>query len=713
MMKTNTYLACALCIILLALLNSCGSDDALPPDTTAPTNIMLTLNDLSANSSTDPIRISNTLEIKINATDDNGVTKVEVFIDNQKVNEDNSAPFELDIDVTPFETGEHTLKVTASDAAGNASSTEETVFIDNTMPSITNISLENDIIIGGDDNPVTFEVTDDAGIANVTVFINETNIADITDATYESIIKTSTLEDGNNEIKIVATDLTGNISTISQNFVVDNTGPEIVINAIAEGQIIDKLFSFEPMITDAYSEVASVEVLFNDQQVQFFDNISDLKFDFDPENYTVGNATFKFIAIDNLGNSSNYEITVENKRILLILEVPDNLIQQSTIEYWAFISGADGTHISTQQITNSTSEVKFHSNGEFLNIDTFTLTLLNYDNGDNNSLYSIQNLTRDTPGRIDLFGPKESNVLQTGLQYPISGFPDFTSIRGNAIDHDGITSNNEFFANSYDPIWDSNAETQYSYVYAINSNTGDYSYEKIAKPFPNDYTLDINNFSVENVEQKTVELTNSNQNIFLTLYGYDNELAFTTDSFHEIFFGSIGNGIANYSLNNSFNNYRHRISTNDYITERTGVPLTSYSKPNWNLDYSQNQNTISLTKDGVEHKVGQVYINNQSNFETRYSWTIVFDSQDQDTVIIPTIPEELSHLNFYTFSKSNDFEVRQVEISNYVGINSYSEYLNLVVKENKDYKEVSDQVDSVYKVINNSTALFIFWNYPF
>ncbi|MCK8523818.1 Ig-like domain-containing protein [Aquimarina sp. D1M17] len=694
------------------MLASCGTDDNLPPDTIPPSNITLTINDLS-DDNTEPIRISKNLDIKVNAEDDRGVSKVEVFIDNQKINEDVTAPFEISVDVNSFETGEYTLKISVSDEAGNTASKEETIIIDNTIPSITNLSIANGTIIGGDQNELTFEVIDDTGIEKVNIYINDNNIEEITDDSYLVNIPTNDLADGNNEIRIVALDLTGNTSTANLNVVIDNSGPEITLESITEGQIVDALINFNPNVTDTFSEVITLEVLYNDQQLKLFNEVSNYSFDFDPEIYPVGAGNFKFIATDALGNSTTKEIRVENKRLLLTLNVPDNLVQQSTVEYWAFVSGADGKPLDTKQITRDISELKFYSDEEFTNDDIFTLTLVNYNNGNSYGLYSIQNLTRETPGKINLFGPKESRVLQLNVNYPSSGFSNTTSIRGRAIDHNGVEINDLFNISSFDPIWDENAGTEYSYVYANDPVTGNYSYEKIEKPFPNDYTLEATNFSTENIEQRTVEMTNSNQSMFFRLFGFDNEIAFNTDSYHEIFFGSIGRGTANYKVNTSFHKYRHRIALNDYITERVGLPSATYTRPNWNLDYSQNQNTISLTKDGQEHKVGQVYLTNQSNFDTRYSWVIVFDSQNQDNIVIPTIPEELSHLTLHSYSKSNTFEVRQVEISKYKGINSYSEYLNLVVKENKEYKEVSEEVDSIYKVINNSNALFIFWNFPF
>jgi len=64
----------------------------------------------------DTIRLQTT--IQANASDDDGITKVEFYVDNSKVNEDTAYPFEYTWDATTVEDGERVIKVVAFDTIG-------------------------------------------------------------------------------------------------------------------------------------------------------------------------------------------------------------------------------------------------------------------------------------------------------------------------------------------------------------------------------------------------------------------------------------------------------------------------------------------------------------------------------------------------------------------------------------------------------------------
>ncbi|WP_109301652.1 Ig-like domain-containing protein [Aquimarina sp. AU474] len=700
MKKNRNRIASVLFIVLLSILNSCGSDDALPPDTTPPANITLTLNDVAGDDNT-VIRISNTIQVKANASDDVGVFKIELFIDNQKIAEDTTAPFELTADVSSFETGEHILKVTASDAAGNTASKESNIFIDNTMPSITNLSIENNTILGGDENTLTFDVTDDAGINTVAVLINSVSIAEITNEDYEVIIKTNALEDGNNEIKIVATDDTGNVSTVIQNFVADNTGPQIEVSNLVEDQIIDKILNFKPEITDIHSEVVSLEILFNDQQIKLFENISNFDFDFDPEIYNVGPGVFKFVAIDNLGNQTEKIITSKVLRALLRLEHPTNFINQYTSEFWIFASNPDGTTISAQQIERGTNQTVLYAPGEFNTSDEFMITFYSHENTvdsrTSSRISTIQNLTRVLPETITI-SDLDRSVGVISQEFNNIGFPESSIVRTEGKDHFG---NKLSQTSSFEITQGVTLGDIYWYYYDFpDANGASYKYLKVNTPLANDFVLKFSDFGTTNVEFKTL-ITNSNKDVLLRIFGFETQEDFNNNEFHEIYRNyNINNFTGNpvgYPLINSFSKYRHRISFGDYTTEREGPPLATYERPNWTIDYNLVNNNLNLTKSGDGHTLGRAWLRNSNTIPTEYSWTLVYDSQKTSEVILPDLPEELAHLNFYNFLKSNTLEVSQVELTAYQGILSYEEYVNQIIRYKKNYYQESDYVDSIYK----------------
>ncbi|TAI48237.1 Ig-like domain-containing protein [Flagellimonas allohymeniacidonis] len=150
----------ALLSLFLLFFLSCSSDsgeETPQPDTQAPT---VDFNIAGATSSgSTPIVVSNEIIINVDARDAGGVAKVEAFIDDQKVGEDTSAPYQIVIDVTGFESKlaqtskfkNYTLKITVTDTSGNTSSKEQLINIENKTPLITinfppNQPLNSDIV---------------------------------------------------------------------------------------------------------------------------------------------------------------------------------------------------------------------------------------------------------------------------------------------------------------------------------------------------------------------------------------------------------------------------------------------------------------------------------------------------------------------------------------------------------------------------------------
>ena len=130
--------------ITLTALLSCSSDssDTTPePDTVAPT-LDFTISGTSSGS--EPIVVSNQMEININAQDAKGISKVEAFIDDEKVGEDNTAPFTIVVDLSGYavksltaKSQNYILRVDATDTSGNIASKEQMITVINETPLIT------------------------------------------------------------------------------------------------------------------------------------------------------------------------------------------------------------------------------------------------------------------------------------------------------------------------------------------------------------------------------------------------------------------------------------------------------------------------------------------------------------------------------------------------------------------------------------------------
>lgn len=104
-------------------------------DTTAPT-LSFSIADAETTSN-EPITVSETIEVNIEATDASGISKIEAFIDNEKVGEDITAPFSISIDISGYSSTSgksysdlnSILKIVATDKEGNEATLEQDIII--------------------------------------------------------------------------------------------------------------------------------------------------------------------------------------------------------------------------------------------------------------------------------------------------------------------------------------------------------------------------------------------------------------------------------------------------------------------------------------------------------------------------------------------------------------------------------------------------------
>lgn len=121
----------------LVLLSSCGDDDDVTPDTTAPE---VTIEGLANDAS-----VNGTVAVSLDA-EENDLDKVEIYVDGTLVTTLTSSPFQYTWDSNTVPDGAHTIKVVAYDKAGNKTEQQVTVAVANTLVSfsIRDNQLETD-----------------------------------------------------------------------------------------------------------------------------------------------------------------------------------------------------------------------------------------------------------------------------------------------------------------------------------------------------------------------------------------------------------------------------------------------------------------------------------------------------------------------------------------------------------------------------------------
>ncbi|MDP2314147.1 MAG: Ig-like domain-containing protein [Pseudomonadota bacterium] len=132
------------------------------------------------------------VEVSASASDDQGVLKIQFFVDNGLLLEDESVPYGLDWDTDEFDEGPHTLEAVAFDTAGQSSETRITFSVDRTSPTVAITShAEGDTIRGTE--VIDVDVADESELAWVTLQVDGVDIETLTEAPFSWGLDTSVL----------------------------------------------------------------------------------------------------------------------------------------------------------------------------------------------------------------------------------------------------------------------------------------------------------------------------------------------------------------------------------------------------------------------------------------------------------------------------------------------------------------------------------------
>lgn len=658
------------------------------------------------------IVVSNQIEVSIDAKDANGISKIEAFIDDEKKGEDKTAPYNIVIDVSAYASKEYTLKISATDLAGNNSSADKIIDIDNEVPVITDVSLIQDSVLTGSENRFVFNVSDNEELSSVMVYVNSELFADIKDENYELNIDTKALQDGENNLRIEAKDPAGNTGSYTVNFIIDNTGPTLTLNSITENQILDEFILLQPEIVDAYSEVASVEVFLGDTSIFLFDeNSNNYDMDFVPDNYSVGTTVFKLMAIDSLGNESVLEINIEILRLLIKVALPEGFLSPHWSGFWIFASEMNGVPIAAKSVGAEDRIVKVHAPLEFDFDKKYMLTFLADENTNPNSfnrITNIQGITRSSLSEINFNLPQRKTVVSNAT-VSMAGFGTNETAAGDGLDyafnHYSSETSGNFELTSLNTT--NNASSDY-FLYSTSLEGFPYAYLSFSEPLANESTINKTDFNTNTAISNAIfNITNDPgiSNSQLTVKGFRTNADLQNGIYHNIYSGSPQKvfGIEyEYYFCSNFDSYSHQLILDDYLTTRKGLPNNTYNIPDWSIDYLQNGNEITITKSGTEHVLGRLQL--LPTIGEDYIMTILFDSQNTDIVTLPQIPEEMKDLYIYNVAQNQGFDLNQIHFSSYNAITSYTDYLDSIIKENRNENEVSDIVETKMKARNGTSG---------
>jgi len=157
-------------------------------------------------------------------------SRVEFYIDGTLSSTDASSPYQSATwDTTAYSNGDHSLKTTAFDVAGNSASSTVTVTVDNADPAVSISSPAAGTPVKGTVT-VAAGVTENSNVDRVVFTINGSDHID-TAFPYEYSWDTTGEADGSTDIDAVVYDSAGNTGTSTINVTVDNTLPTVFFGA--------------------------------------------------------------------------------------------------------------------------------------------------------------------------------------------------------------------------------------------------------------------------------------------------------------------------------------------------------------------------------------------------------------------------------------------------------------------------------------------------
>ena len=341
-------------ILITGLFIFTSCDDPVEPDTTPPTVVIT--------SPVEDATLSNATTIRVDATDDTGVEKVDFLIDGQIIGTDTEEPWEHLWQVSYYADGEtHSILAKATDEAENIGQSDLVhVFVsENAQETPILISPENNEIIT-ETNIVGLTWSSIAGAEEYIVIVSSSN--NFTDTEYsittsDTTVTTDVLTEGMHYWKVRAKNSLGNYGEWSSYFTFEITGPEAPTllspengEVIADAEIADLVWSTSEF-AETYDIIVSSSNNFTDTEYSITTSDTTVTTDVLIE----GLHYWKVRAKNSVGNYGEWS----NVFIFRIGELPIQMVTLSggTFEMGDIWGAGSSNELPTHQVTLSSFEM--------------------------------------------------------------------------------------------------------------------------------------------------------------------------------------------------------------------------------------------------------------------------------------------------------------------------------------------------------------------
>lgn len=289
-----------------------GLDGAAPGDTQPPV--------VNLTAPVDGAMLSGVVSVQVSATDDVGVTRVEVYVDGGLLTTLSSAPYSYSWDTGAEANGSHQLRAVAFDAAGNSATDDDTTVTiqggvnDTTAPSVNITTPASGASVSGAVT-ISAEASDDFGVARVEVFVDGVKLGESTVPPYSVQWDTAGVAEGAHRLSATAHDSAGNTRTDDDTSVTvtraamgDTTPPVVSFTQPVQGDSVSGLIRVQLEATDE-GGVKTGLLFLGDMQIGA-DYRSPFEFLWDTATFPEGQQHLVARVFDEAGNVGLAEIDV-------------------------------------------------------------------------------------------------------------------------------------------------------------------------------------------------------------------------------------------------------------------------------------------------------------------------------------------------------------------------------------------------------------------
>ncbi len=351
--------------------------------------------------------VTGTVDIEVDASDNDEITSLEVFIDGVLVGETESFQW----DSTSVNDGSRQITARVEDRAGNVANDVVWITVDNEDPAVE-ITTPEDASLHAGDILIEIEAEDDVSVEEVKCYLDGSLLFTGSQHTWDS----TEVEDGDHELKAVAEDGAGHTAEHVLEITIDNTAPTIELITPEEDETLEGDVEVEIDAEDA-SDITDVKVYVDSTKVS-----EELEFTLDTTEFADGDRILKVIVEDEVGNvaTEEYDIYIDN-----VFPLTVGIISPAESEWLSGTSFIDG---DVEDDENDITEIKLFVDGDEvasgLNED-FDLDTTEYDDGEHtikiwarddagytNSSEVVVNFDNTAPS-VELTSPEDTTVNDT------------------------------------------------------------------------------------------------------------------------------------------------------------------------------------------------------------------------------------------------------------------------------------------------------------